>query len=459
MPVFFNGINDMNESIERQIQNAVHERDASVLRSILFAEHPSDIAEVLSEMEGEEAIFLFEAMDAESAGDVLEESDEETQQEIVESGHKNFVLKVLNDLPPDVAADILGKMSDEERNAFLSEMETESAYNVKRLLKYREDTAGGIMTTEYICLESNLTAREAIEKTQSEFDQVEEHVSHIFVLENDKKLKGLLPVNKLVFARPETRIYDLMEKKYQFVTPDMDREEVANEFRKYNLISLPVCDRYLHLLGMITVDDIMDVVQAESSEDMFMMAGTSERAADIDSPVRRAFLRFPWLLITLVGGLLCSLVMRAHDVTLTEIVALTFFIPVIIGMAGNISIQSSTVIVRGLATGEIDISDFFSVIGKELLSGLILGIICGFLTGIAGVFFNLSIFFGIALGVSMFAAILIASLTGTFIPLLCHALKIDPAIAAGPFVTTLNDVVGLLVYLSIASSLTIYFHT
>ena len=447
----------MNPDTEQELKLHLGKRDASQIRRILFNEHPSDIAEILSELERDETIFVFETLDTESASDVLEETDTYTQKDIVEGGHKNFLLKVLNDLPPDVAADILGRTPEEERAPILSEMDPDSAQKVKRLLRYREDSAGGVMTTEYISLSGNISAREAIEKTQRDFAQVEEYVSHIYVLGPEKRLKGILAVNKLVFSSPTAKIHNLMDRKFHFVTPDMDREEVANEFRKYNLISLPVCDRHMHLLGMITVDDIMDVLQEENAEDMFMLAGSSERNSFVDSPSRRALLRFPWLLVTLGGGILCSLVMKSFGSILSELVALTFFIPVIIGMAGNISIQSSTVIVRGLATGEIDLKDFFRVIGKEVFSGLILGIGFGTLTGVVGLFFGSALTFGLVVGLSMFIAILIASLTGAFIPLICCKFKIDPAIAAGPFVTTLNDLTGLAAYLSVASALTVYF--
>ena len=413
--------------------------------------HPADIAELIDALEEEKKKKLFGLLQVETASDVIMEIDEISRELIVEDISQDKLTQIVDDMESDDATDLISELPQEQAQRILSDIDKEDSEEVQELLQYGEETAGGIMQLELVAVPRSVTVRDAIEQIRSHAHEVED-LHNVFILDEGEKLVGVLPLRKLILASPDSLIEPIMDAATINVTPDVDQEEVAEIFRKYDIVSLPVVDHVGKLLGRIMVDDVVDVIEQEDSEDIMKMAGIPEEDLVYGSrifAISRA--RLPWLITNLFGGLLTGYLMWLFRVALHEALALVTFIPVITAMGGNIGIQSSSIMIRGFAIGRVDFNNLRRFLFNEIRIGLIMGIACGTLAGCAAVFWHKDPFLGPIVALAMVTGITVAAAMGTLIPAFFKKIQIDPAIASGPFVTTANDIVGIVIYLGIAT--------
>ena len=416
--------------------------------------HPSVIAELLTALDSQAWKPLIEPLDAEQLSAVLTELEDPEIERVLQHIEPETLPDLLSEMDSDDAADILGEMAQSEVQAILRRMDHEDAASIQELLKYDEESAGGIMQTELVCVQLDSTVGEAIPRIR---EQVEAYggdmdLYEVFVVDDKRQLQGRFSLEKLVLSAPSTPIEELLSRDIQWVTPKMDQEEVAALFERYDLISLPVVDEEKKLIGRITIDDIVDVIKEEASEDILQMAGVGGSEDLVaDRTMRSAMLRLPWLVTNLFGGLLTGYFMWFFKATLDQLLALITFVPVITGMGGNVGTQSASVTIRGFALGRIDLKNIWRFFYKEMRVGALMGLICGISLTLVGWFWHGNASLGLLVGGSLFVAMTFASSMGTLIPALFERFEIDPALASGPFVTTLNDVSGILIYLSTAS--------
>lgn len=413
--------------------------------------HPADIADILRSKNRKERKALFVSLNYEKAALVLNELDPQSEYELLKELSNFTISKMVGMMPPDEAADILADLSSEKQKEVLNLMKKEDLQEVQQLLKYPEETAGGIMTTNFLALYEDFTASRAIEALRQFVKDANAQLVYVYVIDKKMNFIGVLPVKSLITAAPNDRLSQLVNRDTVTVSPNLDQEEVARIVSKYNLLTVPVVDENKKLLGIVTVDDVLDIIQEEDAEDIYKMAGISHDELLKKSAFNIARQRLPWLITTLFGGIIVASLIKYFQLTLEKVIALAFFIPVITGMGGNIGIQSSTITVRGLASGQIVFGEIRKALFKELKQALIMGVVCGVVVGLVAYYLGKSPLLGFVLMTSMFIAILVAALMGVAIPLLFEKINIDPAIAGGPFITTANDITGVLIYFMLAT--------
>jgi magnesium transporter len=414
--------------------------------------HPSDLAELIEELSDQQKKELFDLLSDEKAALILQEMEELDQVTLFRLLTKNRASAILKEMASDDAADLLGELPPEEASAILQLIE-EEAEEIKGLLRFPEESAGGIMTTEFISFPENMPIEETITRLR-EIAPVAEIIYYVYVVDAESRLSGVLSLRDLIAASDGTLLQDIMNPNVISVNALTDQEEVARVVSRYDLLAVPVVDESGRLLGIITVDDVIDVIEQEASEDIYLMAGTGDvESVDImDTGVFRiARIRLPWLIICLLGGLISGSVIGVFEDTLKAIVSLAVFIPVIMDMGGNVGTQSSTVFVRGLATGEIKPHEAWRYFFREIRVGLTMGGLCGMLIALAASIWKGIPLLGLVVGIAMFATVTLAAIIGTLVPILFSKWGIDPAITAGPIVTTIKDVTGLLIYFWIAT--------
>ena len=441
------GLNQLRRRISEMVENG----EVDQLQAMLSKLHPSDIAHLFPRLGRLEQNFVWDLLPEELSPDVLVELHEPVQEQLLDTLSEGEIGRIVDELDSDDAADVVGALDDEKAQKVLETLDLESRRDVRRLLTYDEETAGGIMALEVASVKETETVGQAI-KTLRDLGEKEgiEDIYNIYVVSEEGLLRGWLNLAQLILAHPETPVRELMNPDVISVPTSMDQEEVAAIVRKYDLVSLPVVDDFGRLVGRITVDDVVDVLAEEAEEDISIIAGTG----DEDPSERSAFKvfreRIPWLLTAMVGGLVSATVMQHFEATLLHIIALAFFVPVITAMGGNTGVQSSSIVVRGLATGEIRIRDLIPRVFKEvrvaLLNGIVLGVVLGLIVSIWLGQPQLGLFIGLILMLN----IGIASILGVSVPILLKKLGVDPALAMGPFVTTANDIIGLMIYLGMA---------
>jgi magnesium transporter len=412
---------------------------------------PGDLSEILRPFSAEDTVRVLRQLAPEPLADVLAEIDNRSTSAFFTLLDHDEIADILEEMPSDEATDVLAELDDEQQQRILAAMEEEEREEVAELLRYPPESAGGIMGKEILTCRDDQTCGEAVAGLRT-WDQDELAEMHfVFVKDEREHLVGRVPLFRLLLTAPDAPIRDVMEPDPLYVEVDLDQEDVAQFMMTHDLISLPVLDHRHRLAGRITVDDVMDVMEEEATEDMARMAGVSVTEFGEQSPLRIARSRLPWLLGGLGGQVGAILVLQRFEDSLTSMVALSFFIPVMMAMAGNVGIQTSSVVVRGLATGEVDFYHLGRHLGRELATNLMIGIVVGVcLFGVAGVVVG-SVPLASVLFLSMLIVIMLAAAVGTGIPLLLHRVGVDPAVATGPFITTVNDIAGLLVYLGLAT--------
>ena len=445
------------EIILETVQRLLRRGAIANLSNMVNKMHPADIAKVIRHLvTTQEKRTIFDLIkEVENKGTVISEIDVPSGREILGDMSSPEVVKILKELPADDVADILGEFPPEKAKEILQLMEKEDSLEVEGLLKYSDETAGGIMTTNFFALQEDITAQDAIKRLQEEREA--EMVFYIYVVDPKKRLAGVLSLRQLLLVPPKKTLQEIMTTEVFSVHTDEDQEEVARQVARYNLLALPVVDSENQLVGIITVDDVIDVIREEATEDILKMAGTTEEEVLLNtSSIKAARLRLPWLLTNLVGGIITGGFLWFFRLAIQEVIALATFIPVITATGGNIGLQTSTIMVRGLATGRIELTDVWKVFFKELRVGGLMGFICGSIVGIVADLWHGNVMLGVVVGISMFFAITIAAAMGTLAPVVLKRLGVDPAISSGPFVTTANDISGLIIYLSLATVLLHY---
>lgn len=436
--------------LAEQISGLLAEGEEQKIRGLLEDVHPADIAEIISELDVEQDVALLKAIDSEKAGAVLYELGSGRRGEIISRLAPRFISDLMEKIPSEDAADIFGEMPEDKAEEALRLMETPEAEDVEELLKYPPESAGGIMTPEVFALEAGMKVDDAIKALRS--SEKIESISYLYVTDYEGRLAGVISLKDLITARGGSALEDIMTREVISASADTDQEEVARLVRKYDLMSLPVTDRSGVLVGRVTADEVMDVIQEEADEDILRMAGIDddERLAGKTAAGIAGF-RLPWLISPLAAGLGAAYIIRGFESMLEQVIAVAFFIPVIMDMGGNVGTQSAAIVVRGIAMGRIALGHIWALLFKELRIAMIMGAVCGVLTGILGIVMHGSIVLGAVVAVSMFLALSISSTIGAFMPVVLKRFSIDPAIASGPFVTTINDIVGLLIYFFIAA--------
>ncbi len=378
------------------------------------------------------------------------EVEDETYQSYLKEMDTQYGATMLEEMYTDDAVDILNDLDNKERESYLEMMDSETADEINELLSYAEYTAGAIMTTEYVSILESSTVRSAMAVMRKEAPTAET-IYYIFVVNDEHQLTGVMSLRDLIIADEDALIRDIMSERVVSVQLTTDQEEAAQIMKDYNFLALPVINEAGVLQGIITVDDIIDVIEEEASDDYSKLAGISDMDDIKDGPFRSVKNRLPWLIILLFLGMLTANLMSRFEQTLDQVALLALFIPLISGTSGNSGTQALAVAVRGIATGEIGERSKVKLLFREMLTGLIMGIICAVIVVGIVFFWKGSLIIGLLVGGAICCSILVATLAGSFIPLLIHKMGIDPAVASGPFITTLNDVTSLMIYLGLAT--------
>lgn len=417
--------------------------------------HPADIAVLFRYFNEEEQFTLFEYVQEHSEiAEFLRELDESIVQQLFSFKTPEEVVSLFQKLNSNDQAYVLGLLNEDQSQEILERLKAEEIEVVEEFMSYPEDSAGSLMYTDVFTLHEETTAKDAIVMLQDHREA--EMVFYLYVIDDDEHLVGVISLRDLVTTPPDTKLKDIMVKNVHTVRPETDQEEVAKVVSRYNYLAVPVVDTETNMLGIVTVDDVVDVIREEATEDFLQMAGVGkDREILLKSSWENAKSRLPWLFASWIGGILAATIIGIFSTILESTMALAAFIPVVLGMGGNIGTQSSTIVVRGLATGRIDFGSDFKLVIKEIRVGLILGLLYGLLLGIFALFrfVDASPFLGVAVGLSICASMIIATTVGTFVPLFLRKMNVDPAIATGPFVTTSIDILGVTIYFLIASQL------
>jgi magnesium transporter len=412
--------------------------------------HPSDLAAVLHQLPLEEQISLFRRFPSERAGEVLPQLDDSTLLDLVRALEDVEVSKILDEMPPEHAAEVVEELPTDEAQKILDLMEKEHSEDVQEILEYPEHSAGRLMSPDVIAVRDDATVEEAIQHIRTSIS--EERAFELYVVDHHRHLVGVVPLRRLLIADPKTHVFAIREENVISVPTDMDREDVARIVAKYDLVAVPVVDARQHLVGTVTVDHVVDILGEEASEDIFRMAGSDAAELERRSPRQVALMRLPWVMATLLIELGAGVVIHHFDRTLSQVILLASFMPVIQAISGNTGLQSVTMVVRGLATGQVQLSRWWEPLRRQVQTSSILGGLCALVVGSVGLVWH-SPAFAFVVAVSMFISVNLSGFAGTMIPMLSKRLGFDPAITAGPFETAFQDVLGVTIFLSLATAL------
>jgi len=446
--MFEHEIKILRDTFARLLRRNAHTNLVKLIRKT----HPADLAVVFRYLNDEEQTQVFSIMvDDGQAVEFLVELDDTLIANLLENETPERIATVIQESSANDQSFILSTLEDEQAQSVIELLKTEEQEEIEELMGYPEDSAGAMMTTNVFTLYQNTTCRDALKSLQDQSEA--EMVFYLYITDDDDRLVGVASLRALATTPPDTILQDIMVKRVHTVRPETDQEEVAQIVAQYNYLAVPVLDADDQLLGIVTVDDVVDVIREEATEDFLQMAGAGkDREILLKSSWENARARLPWLFASWIGGIFAASIIGTFEHLLESMIALAAFIPVIIGMGGNIGTQSSTIIVRGIATGRIEIGSELKVMWKEVRVGIILGALYGLLLGAFAKFrfIDADPMLGIVVGLSIGCSMLLAVAVGTFIPMFLRKVDIDPAIATGPFVTTSIDILGVLFYFVIA---------
>lgn len=441
---------ELNEEL---LNNLLETGDVESFREEFLSHHPYDQATFYEKAELEIRQLMYQYLSPKEMADIYEaiELDDDEYEALFKEMNVHYAADLLSAMYTDDAVDVLNKLNKEQVATYLSIMDKESARQIKDLLHYEEYTAGSIMTTEFVSIPMNSTVRSAMNILRNAAPNAET-IYYVFVVDEDLRLSGIVTLRDLIISDEDTLISSIMNERVVSVSVGEDQEEVARMIKDYDFLAMPVVDFQDHLLGIITVDDIIDVLDEEASDDYSKLAAVSDMDTFDRGPLTAAKKRLPWLILLTFLGMLTANLMGMFEATLDQVALLAVFIPLIAGMAGNSGTQALAVAVRGIATGDIEEESKMKLLFREAGTGLITGLVCGLVVIGLVYFWKGELLIGLLVGTAVAGSIFVATLAGSFIPLLIHRLKIDPAVASGPFITTLNDIISILIYLGLATT-------
>lgn len=432
-----------------EIQEFVSNNNGDAILSSISTLHEADIAEILDVVSMNEAKYIYRLLDAEKASDVLVELEEDVRLKFLEALSAKKIAEQMDIMDSDDAADIMAEMPEEKQEEVISQIENpQQAIDIAALMQFEEDTAGAIMGTEFISVNENWTTDQCIEEMREQAENVQ-YIYTVYVVNNYKQLVGMLSLKSLLFAKKNTLVKDIYLENVRSVTTDINVEEVASIMKKYDFVALPVLSKANELIGRITIDDVVDIIQEEAEKDYQMASGISDNVESSDSILALTKARLPWLIVGLIGGVLGAEVIGLFEGQLGKYPQMALFIPLIAAMAGNVGVQSSAIVVQGIASKNIDLTGISGRLLKELGVALLNGIVCSILILLFIYVIKGDLTLGLTVSLSLLSVIIFAGLFGTLVPLVLHKRNIDPALATGPFITTTNDVIGLFLYLYI----------
>jgi len=414
--------------------------------------HPADLAWVFRSLTPIEQKDIFQIIaQTELVADFLSELDESIMVDLVDGLSVEFMVKVVTNMASDDAADLLDAIPEDLASEIRARMKVSDRHEVEELLKYSPDTAGGIMSPEFMYLDEELSVEEAIQKVQKRSED-KEMVFYLYITHGDGQLTGVLSLRELILHPMQRKLKNIMKDKVISVTTDTDQEEVAHVVSQYNLLAVPVVDATFKLVGIVTVDDVIDVIREEATEDFLQMAGAGREREILLKPLhQKILLRAPWLFASWIGGVAAMFIITSFQSELQKVLALASFIPIVSGMGGNIATQSSAIMVRGLATGRVNLHHFAKIIAKEFVVGLFLGAAFGLLLGVLAHFkYVTPAYLGVVVGFSVFSVMAMAVTIGTMVPMILKRLNVDPALGTGPFISTSIDVLGVSLFFGVA---------
>ncbi|ALS76707.1 magnesium transporter MgtE [Planococcus rifietoensis] len=441
---------ELNEELLHEL---LKKGDVEAFREEFLSHHPYDQASFYEKADGETRQLLYQYLSPKEMADIFEaiEVDDDEYEDLFKEMDTRYAADILSYMYTDDAVDVLNELNKDQVASYLTIMDKDSAQQIKDLLHYEEYTAGSIMTTEFVAIPKNSTVRSAMNILRNAAPNAET-IYYVFVIDEDRKLSGIVTLRDLIVADEDTLIEAIMNDRVVSVQVSEDQEEVARMIKDYDFLALPVVDFQDHLLGIITVDDIIDVLDEEASDDYSKLAAVSDMDTFDRGPLTAAKKRLPWLILLTFLGMLTANLMGMFEATLDQVALLAVFIPLIAGMAGNSGTQALAVAVRGIATGDIEEESKLKLLFREAGTGLITGVICGIVVVGLVYFWKSELLIGMLVGTAVASSIFVATLAGSFIPLLIHRMKIDPAVASGPFITTLNDIISILIYLGLATT-------
>ncbi len=438
--------------ITPQIQTILNSSERDEKIKALFADmHSYDIFVLCENLEDEQVAECIKALGIPTGIDLFQQFDDERKKQIFYCFNKEWMADILEEMAPDERADFVLFLPEERTEEILPLVARAQRLDIKKLINYEEGTAGSIMTTDYAYLSKDISVKEAVEKIKLQaFDR--ETIYYIYVIDQDRKLLGLVTLRDIIVSPSHKKVSEIMNTNVISTHVYDDKEDVARKLSDYDFLAIPVVDRENRLVGIVTVDDLMDVVEEEATEDIYKLAAAGEYIDYMKSnPFKVAQQRTMWLLILIFVGFFSAWVLEKNEDALQSAVALSFFIPLLLGAGGNAGTQSSTVVIRGLATEDIKMEDFLKVLRKEVAVGAIVGTIMAALGSVMALLLNRNHELGIVVGLSMIASVLLAVSLGALLPILFKKLKLDPALMSGPFITCIVDIVSLIIYFKIAA--------
>jgi len=446
---------EFTETDIQRIEDIIDSQDSVAARLEISELHPADIAELFQSLNLRQAEWLFNLIDdKEKKADVLVELDEEDRKKLLDGMAPEQIGHFIDMLDTDDAVDLIQELDKEDRDEVIQNIEdVEQAGDIVDLLQYDEDTAGGLMGTEMIMVNENLSMPDCLKEMRRQAEDLDD-IYYVYVIDDDERLRGILPLKKMITHPSVSKIKHVMEADPVSVRTETPIDEVAIDFEKYDLVAMPVVDSIGRLVGQITVDDVMDEVREQSERDYQLASGISSDIDAQDSVWAQTKARIPWLLIGIVGGIINSLILVGFEAQIAAVTALAIFIPLVTGTGGNVGVQASAIVVQGLANGRLDIKNAWGQIGREFLLAILNAVIISAVVFIY-VFFtqrgDMQFTIASAVGVSLFAVVIFATVFGALVPLTLEKIKINPALATGPFIQITNDMVGLIIYVMVVT--------
>lgn len=455
----YKSVLEVDDELLEDLSELIKNKSDAALKNILADLYDFDIAVIIDNLEEDDALYLFSLLNDETAAEVLLEINEDKKEYITEKLSGEKITDIVSEMYSDDATDFVGELDKERKDEILEnldKLDKEDYHEVKELLSYDENTAGGIMAKEFISVYEDMSIAEAIREIQEQADRVDQ-LYNVWVVNLENKLTGIISLKRIIIAlkNPEELIKNIMNPDVISVDVGTDQEEVAKIFQSYDLVSVPVVDFENRVIGKISIDDVVDVIEEEYSENVARMTGTDAEELEKKSPFEIAKLRLPWLLITLLIELLAVFVVKFYDDTIGKILLLAAFMPIISAISGNTGLQSAAIVVRGIDTGNVNLNKWWEPLLRQFKTNLLIGTAIALVIGFIG--FMISdvnrFLFGLSVGLSMFISINIAGIIGTISPMISKKLGFDPALTSGPFETAFQDVIGITIFMTVATFL------